>query len=99
MLQATARQLGYRSQRRAVSATGQRVNLQGVRGERGTPAQRADQRPGMAPVNGEILTGSQRDPMRRIRQWGVIEVLADVVLVEAHGSVRRQRQILRVGQI
>src|SRR5579872_4188719 len=53
----------------------------------------------MAGIDRQILPCSNHDPASWIRQWRVIEVLTDVVLVEAHRTVGCKRQILGVGDI
>src|SRR6185437_4044540 len=46
-----------------------------------------------------VLARGDQHAALRIREWRVIEVLADVVLVHAHRAVGGQREILRVREV
>src|SRR5215813_194324 len=100
VLAARARQaLGFETHRRAARTRREAVELERVGAKARRLRKRTDQCPRMALADGEILSRRQHDPVRGMRQRRVIEVLADVVLVEAHGAVIREGEVLRVEQV
>ena len=53
-------------------------------------AERADERPRMAAADREVLPHGEHDAARGVRERRVVDVLAHVVLVHAHGAVVRR---------
>ena len=64
MLQAAARQITHEPHRRLTASTVQAMELQGVRRVRGALAERPNQAPRLAAVDGKVLTRSNHDPLR-----------------------------------
>ncbi len=91
--------LGFQRGRWPAVARGKPMQLQCVGAEAVAVAQRSDAKPWLPPADREVLPHGEHRPERRVLQWRVIEVLADVVLVQPHRAVVGQRNVLCVDQI
>ena len=63
------------------------------------PAKRAHERPRMEAAHRQVLAHGQGGAALGMNEGRVVDVVAHVVLVEAHGAVMSERQILRMNQI
>ncbi len=85
--------------RQAIGPRPEPMDLQGIGRIADAFPQGADQAPGITPAHGLILPRGQHPTPVGVGQRGVVEVLADVVLVEAHRAVMGQGQVLCVDQV
>jgi hypothetical protein len=100
VLEASSRQHLAAQQRWTVArAAAHRVELERVGRVTHALAKRAHERPGMEAAHRQVLAHGQGGAALGMNEGRVVDVVAHVVLVEAHGAVRRERQILRMNQI
>ena len=99
VLQTVLAQAVHHTRRQAANAAAQAVELQGVGRKSDTAAQRAQQRPRVAAVLRQVLPRGQHLAGLRVNERAQIEVVADVVLVDAAGAVGRQADVLHADQI
>ncbi len=101
VLQAPPRQAVPRHQRlrHLPRTTGQTMNLHRIGRERFALTQRADQAPRVTPARREVLPRGDDAASLAMHERRVIDVLADVVLVQPHRAVRRERKVLRIDQV
>ena len=77
----------------------QAMHLQGIGRVAHRLPQRADQTPGVPSAHREVLARRQHPAVLRVGQRGVVEVVADVVLVEPHRAVVSEPQVLGVDEV
>ena len=99
MLQALAGQRLVEPAMALAGTGGQAQHLQRVGGIGHRPSQAAAQQPGRAALHRRVLPRGQQPAVRGMGQRLVVEVLADVGLVQPDGAPGRQRQVLQVDQI
>ena len=75
------------------------AQLQAIRREADAAPQRAHQRPGVAALLGQVLPRRQHGAHLRVHQRAEIEVVADVILVDARRGVGREADVLHADEI
>ncbi len=78
---------GHQGHRRPAGSGPQAMDLQGIGRVADPLPQGPDQAPGVAPPHGLVLPRGQHPTPLGVGQRGVVEILADVVLVESHRPV------------
>jgi len=85
VLPALGGQLRLRQSDRDVArAGGQPMELERIGGKANAPSQRSEHSPGVTPSHGEILADGQDDAACRVGEGSVVDILADVILIETH---------------
>ena len=94
VLQPPGRQPLHQSGRRRAAARTPALDLQGIGGERGRALQRAEQGPGMAAADGEVLARGDDPAALVVGQWREVDVMADVMLVQPQCAIGREGDVL-----
>ena len=84
---------------RAACSCRQAMELDRVGAKALRAPQRSGDEPRMAAADAEVLPHRQHDAARRVLQRRVVDVLAEVVLVQPHRGVLRERNVLRADEI